>query len=142
MFIEDEIFINQYGQELKSESELLTYFESFDDQRKELFLTDLLFLILQSKATLDDVDLAIKSSKLKPTLTPCVMLKKGVSQSNMTRLITLKGKERVQSIILLINLFKVSYKRRFESEKGDPNKWWYWDLSSKENLNKIRKQII
>ncbi|HLL95398.1 MAG TPA: DUF5958 family protein, partial [Spirosoma sp.] len=33
---------------------------------------------------------------------------------------------------LLLHLFKTDYQRRFELEKENPSKWWYWDLSNAE----------
>ena len=140
MRIEDEIFINQYGQGIKSDLEVKERFDSLEEKEKQAYFHDLMFLILQSKAELGDIEIAARLGKLKQTLTPVVMLKKGINQSNLERLSRLKGKEMSQAFILLINLFKVGYDRRFQLEKGDPNKWWYWDLSNEDNLSKIKAQ--
>lgn len=32
----------------------------------------------------------------------------------------------------LLYLFKVTYQRQFALENGNPENWWYWDLSSPE----------
>jgi hypothetical protein len=38
---------------------------------------------------------------------------------------------------LLLYVFKEAYQRRYVSEKSDPNKWWYWDLSNNEKVKEI-----
>ncbi|SHM10520.1 hypothetical protein SAMN05444266_106377 [Chitinophaga jiangningensis] len=39
--------------------------------------------------------------------------------------------------ILYLSIFKIAYHRRFEKEKDNPDKWWYWDLGEEENFKKI-----
>jgi len=102
------------------------------------FLNCVLYLVLQSHVSIDDVEPARKYAGLKATLTPYVMALKGVKQHNLERLIGLTGRELDQSIILLAHLFKVGYRRKFEAQEGNPDKWWYWDLDNDENLAKIR----
>ena len=46
--------------------------------------------------------------------------------------------ELIKAFKLFIYLFKAGYYRRYMVEKGDSNKWWYWDLTNEENLEKIR----
>lgn len=85
----------------------------------------------------EDIDPAITNSSLKLTFTPCVLLRKGIKEHNLLRLVDLPENELRKSFILLLNLFKIAYKRRFTAEMNNPNKWWYWDLSDEANLRKI-----
>lgn len=137
MKIENEILINKYGQGLANIEQLLNLFESFDVSSQKEFLREMLFFILQSKPREDDIESAIINSGLKPTYTPCVLLRKGVANHNLKKLVDLPENELKRVFILLLSLFKIAYKRRFLMEKDNPDKWWYWDLSEENNINKI-----
>lgn len=137
--IEEEILINKYGQGLLSNEILLNKFSTFDLDSKNNFLNKVIYLIMQSKAKDEDINPAIVESNLKPTYTPCVLLSKGVANSNLLKIISLPENELNKAFILLLNLFKIMYQRRFKEEKDNPNKWWYWDLSDEKNIQKIIK---
>jgi hypothetical protein len=137
MKIENEILINKYGQNLISHEELVTLFAQMNFKEKKNFLGDFLFLIMQSKPKEDDIYSAIIESKLKPTFTPCIILNKGVANHNLRKIIELPENELNKSFILLLSLFRIAYKRRFEIEKNSPGKWWYWDLSDNKNIQQI-----
>lgn len=129
MKMEDEILVNKYGQDLTSIQVIIDGFAKFNVEDKRLFLKDLIHLIIQSKPQESDISLAIEESKLKPTYTPCVLLK-GVSNNILQKVAELPAAEQTKALVLLMALFKIAYKRRFELEKGSPTKWWYRDLST------------
>ena len=137
MKIEQEILINQFGQKIVDMKQLMSLFEGFDNSNKRVFLNDMLYLIMQSKPKDKDIEPAIVASNLKPTYTPCVLLRKGVANHNLQKIIELPDNELDKGFILLLNLFQMAYKRRFEQEKNNPEKWWYWDLSDNEKINAI-----
>lgn len=137
MKIEHEILVNKYGQELVNTEQFLNLFRSFDMRSQKVFLSEIIFLILQSKPKEKDVEPAIISSGLKYTYTPCVLLKKGVADHNLEKLVNLPENELTKAFVLLLSLFKIAYKRRFVVEKDNPDKWWYWDLSNETNINRI-----
>jgi hypothetical protein len=130
MKTEQEILINQYGQGLAEIERLISLFEDFDNDNKRIFLNEFLYwFVIQSKPKEEDIGLAITTSKLKQTYTPCVLLRKGVAPHNLQKILELPDNELKKVFILLLNLFKIAYNRRFEQEKNNPNKWWYCDLS-------------
>lgn len=137
MKIENEILVNQYGQGLTEINKLENVFSLFDLQEKKAFLKHIIFLIMQSKPKEDDIEASIELSKLKKTYTPCILLTKGVANHNLMKLLELPANELNKSFILLLSLFKVAYKRRFEIEKNDIHKWWYWDLSDSKKIQTI-----
>jgi hypothetical protein len=141
MKIEYEILVNKYGQELVDVEVLLNLFASFDMSYKKVFLNEILFLILQSKPKEEDIEPAITNSNLKPTYTPCVLLRKGVANHNLEKLINLPENELKKAFILLLSLFRMAYKRKFAVEKNNPDKWWYWDLSDEANINRITQNV-
>ncbi|WP_299178028.1 DUF5958 family protein [uncultured Chryseobacterium sp.] len=138
----DQIFINKYGQGLIDIEPLKKMFFNLNPSEKRKYLNGILFLILQSKPNNNDTDQAITISNLKPTYTPCVLLKKGVAQHQLEKIIMLTDNELNKVYILFMNLFKIAYFRRFLEEKNDPNKWWYWDLSDHTKENEILKRFL
>lgn len=139
MKIEDKILINKYGQELVNINLLTENFKNLSLLEKRVFLKEIAFLILQSKPINNDVEDAIKISMLKSTFTPCVLLRKGIFENNLYKIIDLPESELLKCYILFLNLFKLAYLRRFYIEKNNPNKWWYWDLSDKDKCDYIIK---
>ncbi len=141
MTIEQQVLINKFGQKLIKEDELLEQFKVLEDEYKRLFLIELIGMIVQSKPLTNDIELAIENSNLKPTLTPCVLLRKGILTHHLERISKLPKSELNKSFILLIYLFQIGYTRRYELEKNNSTKWWYWDLSKKTNLEKILNEL-
>ncbi len=93
MNINEQIVINKFGQDLLPFPEVLNIFQSKDKENKKKFLTDLAFLIIQSKSTDSDIDSAIELGKLKPTFTPCVKIRKGIKGNVLQELIDLPDNE-------------------------------------------------
>ncbi|EOR28295.1 DUF5958 family protein, partial [Elizabethkingia meningoseptica] len=78
MILEHEILFNKYGQDIIESNVLMETFLDSGEAVQTEFFEYLLFLIIQSKVFTQDIEEAIKNSNLKPTFTPCVLLKKGV----------------------------------------------------------------
>ena len=130
MNIENEIIVNKYGQDLLSLQELMNFhYVKISTEAKRMYLNDVINLIIQSKPIIEDIPNAIKNSQLKETYTPCVLLKKGISYSHLSKIIHLPENELEKAAVLLLNLFKIAYKRRYFQEKDKTDKWWYKDLS-------------
>ncbi|MDQ0639307.1 hypothetical protein QF042_002872 [Pedobacter sp. W3I1] len=139
MNLDIDILINKYGQDLDVLDQIQDVFDNLDQVKQEEMLNGITYLILQSKPIYEDVEVAINSSGLKPSLTPCILLKKGVLNANLQKIIKLPKREYNSVLKLFLNLFKIAYKRRFDIEKNKNDKWWYSDLSDESNINKIRK---
>lgn len=140
MSLNQDILINQYGQNLVLIEVLLGDYKMLASSDKRRYLLHLITLILQSKSEDLDIPQAIENSCLKKTYTPCVLLEKGgVKYHNLKRIIELPDYELEKVLILLLNLFKIGYNRRFQQERNNPDKWWYWDLSNEKTIDLIRK---
>lgn len=138
MKIRDEILINQYAQGLISECKIIDSFNQLSLLEKRKYLRKIVeYFIQQSKPTNDDIKSAIIMSTLRPTYTPCVMLRKGVATSNLLVIADLPENELEKVLRLFLALFKISYLRRFQIEKDDPDKWWYWDLSDQNKVKRV-----
>ena len=134
MNLDDEISVNQYAQGLINSKVLRNKFDSLNTEQKRGFLTDLIHLIIQSKAINEDIPISISNSGLKQSFTPCVLLSKGVSDENLYRIARLPEDELNKVFDLFLSLFAIAYNRRYQEEKNSPNKWWYWDLSNPQEL--------
>jgi hypothetical protein len=139
MKLEDVILVNKFGQGLVAIEQLTEDFNFLEVFQKKEFLNGFLYLIMQSKPKKEDIEPAILDSGLKPTFTPCILLKKGVSNYDLEKLVNLPENELTKVFVLLLSLFKIAYKRRFAVEKDNPDKWWYWDLSDNETVEMIMK---
>ena len=138
MNIKYEIFINQIIQGIKSFNEGVNWFEMFDDKIKLDILRGLNYMMLQSGAQDSDVDLAIFESKLKPTYTPCVLLKKGRLNDQSWKILNLPASEYRKSFILFLIIFKIADERRRNLLcKGNCSHWWHKDLSDKKVVDEI-----
>lgn len=142
MKIREEILINQYGQFLVDKNEVLIYFDGLTEVQKLQYLLGLVELILQSKPCDCDIKVAIENSQLRPTYTPCILLAHGgIKYHNLKKIVDLPSSEQLKTLVLFLNLFRVSYRRRFEEESNKCDKWWYSDLSDERNVDLILKQF-
>lgn len=136
--IDNDIIINQFGQNLSSITEVVNYYNSLDEYNKEDFINKLLFFIIQLKPNDEIINDAIKFGGLKETFTPSVLIKKGINYNNLNRIKNLPVNEFQKSLSLLLSLFYISYQKEFSKENYSPNKWWFNDLSNKEDVLKIK----
>lgn len=117
METEDKILVNKYGQDIIADRELLERFNLLNLTQKRLYLNHILYFIMQSKPEDNDIEPAIEKSKLKQTYTPCIIIKKSVKNHNLQKLLELPANELNKTLLLLLNLFKIAYKRRFKKKK-------------------------
>jgi len=137
MSLEEEVAVNQFGQDVRSNESLLQHFSQMSEPTKREYLNDLANLVWQSKPLEADIEQAITDSMLKPTYTPCVVLRTHGLKIGLNQIVNLPVNELEKVYRLMLSLFKEAYRRRFELEKGNPNKWWYWDLSADEATEKV-----
>lgn len=137
MTLEEEIILNQFAQSVRTSDDLLKRFSKFTADNKRIFLIGLSYLIFQSKPIDEDVESAIDESNLKPTFTPCVLLRTHRLVIGIPKVINLPHDELNKSYVLLLHLFKCAYLRRYEVEKGTNDKWWYADLSDPEFVHSL-----
>ncbi|PQA59671.1 DUF5958 family protein [Siphonobacter curvatus] len=130
--------LNLFAQGLLSVEILTECLMQWSESSQKALLSDLQLLIIQSKPKEEDIETAITNSRLKRTYTPCVVLKTYGVKTGITRIIELPRGELLKSYLLMLHLFQVAYLRRYELEKNNPNKWWYWDLSQSVNLERAK----
>lgn len=132
MTLKEQMTINQFGQSLRPIEDLLNQFSSLSIDEKRIYLRQLSGLIWQSKPIDSDIEQVVGGNFLKSTFTPCVILRTHRLVVGLPKIINLPEEELEKAYVLLLQLFKIAYLRRFEVEKGHPDKWWYADLSDQK----------
>ncbi len=143
MRADDEIFVNQVVQGVRSVDDGIVWFSDLSQVLQQAVLRKLSYYALQSGAMQADVVEAISRARLRPTLTPCVLLQKGDPRSQVAKIISLPRNEYVKAFRLLLQWFAVADERRRSARcTGGCKHWWHWDLGNDEVLAKVYKLLV
>ena len=142
--IQEQLIINQYAQGIKSMSELLEWYNSFDTGKKRSILVEIWSLANQAKVNEEDVENARITAGLKVTHTPVRMLHSETLpfKNRGFKIADLKGKEQVQAFLLILNCFAIAEQKRkskCDAKKENCNHWWHQDLSNPKLIQEILK---
>jgi Family of unknown function (DUF5958) len=123
---ETEIVLNRLAQQIVAEEEGLRWFAGLGVDEQKGVLQKLWMFAAQAGASVNDVDAAIQRARLKPSLTPCVLLKGGPLKVQVAKVLGLPIGEREKSFRLLLALFQVADERRRSTScvKGCSH-WWH-----------------
>jgi hypothetical protein len=127
--MENLTVLNRMAQGVTPVDEGLRWFWGLADDGRREVLASLMLMADQAKPTTDEVDAAIAASGLKPTFTPCVVLKSGPVRQKLKKLGTLPEDEWDKTIRLVLALFKCADDRRRatdpECQTGTCRHWWH-----------------
>ncbi|WFU83269.1 DUF5958 family protein [Bradyrhizobium sp. CIAT3101] len=138
--VDEAILINQLAQGILDESQGQAWFEERVRDDKLRLLTGLNAFILQARPKPEDVTIAISESRLKPTLTPCVLIAMPNLKVQLAKLLTLPEFELARVFPLLIKLLAAADNRRRREQPLDlENHWWHQDLSDPKIVNEIKR---
>ena len=137
--IEYEIRLNQIRQGVITGEDGLEWFAGLEGTEQKSVLCTLNYMCMQAGPMTADVPLAILDAGLKPTFTPCVMLKSGKIRTASSKALHLPSTEYLKLFRLLIALFKIADQRRAELCVPDCRHWWHQDLASEAVLLTIRE---
>ncbi|WP_426614058.1 DUF5958 family protein [Bradyrhizobium sp. McL0616] len=138
--VEEEILLNQLAQGIVSGSEGDAWFEAKNEDDKRRLLRGLSNFIQQARPKPDDVAGAIAESRLKPTLTPCILIAMPNLNVQLAKLLTLPEFELPRVFRLLIKLLAAADNRRRREQPLDlVNHWWHRDLSDLDVVNDIKR---
>lgn len=121
-----EIKINLAAQGFIDDHQIVEWFRLLSQDAKKIALNNLLYSAMQSHPTKEEVELAISKSKLKPTFTPCVILRSAaIPEKSFHKIINLPEDEQEKSFRLLFSLFALADKRRRETHciNGCSHEW-------------------
>ena len=116
----NELQLNRIAQGLLAEDVGLRWFEGLSAEERIAVLRDLVHITAQSHPNGEEVPLAIAKSGLKPTFTPCVMLRTAEQPGRaLSRIASLSAPEHTKSFRLLLALFSIADTRRRETQCKD-----------------------
>jgi hypothetical protein len=139
--IESEITLNQIAQGVLPAQSGDDWFLAASEPAQRDILRLLAHMILQARATTDDVQVAIAQSGLKPSYTPCVQLLNGRLNIQLSKVVRLPEAELLKSFQLLIALFMIADDRRRIECDNQCEHWWHTNLSDEETLKRIRRKF-
>ncbi|QHP68429.1 DUF1493 family protein [Bradyrhizobium sp. LCT2] len=138
--VDEEILLNQLAQGIASNPEGDAWFGAQSEDDKRRLLRGLSNFILQARPKPEDVVVAIAESRLKPTLTPCVLIAMPNLRVQLAKLVMLPEFELPRVFRLLIELLAVADGRRRKERPLDRiNHWWHRDLGDPDVVNDIKR---
>lgn len=142
--IDEEIFLNQYTQNIHSIEEMNDWFESYDLSNKRDILENLLNMVIQSHPNFDDIESSATILKKMKTSTAVILLNKAKPFNKYGYLIcALPERELLNGFdILLLTLSKADNRRKSQEMATECNHWWHKDLSNQDYLQEIRNAKI
>lgn len=139
MRIDDAILINQLAQQLVAMDVGEKWFNSLNVDLQRKVLREINVMILQASPLPEDAALAISTSGLKATLTPCVLVAKPNIREQLAKIANLPDTEFSRVFKLLIAFLGVADKRRRDTKPMDSvSHWWHRDLGNPDVLADIR----
>jgi hypothetical protein len=138
--VDEEILLNQLAQGIVSDLEGDAWFQAQSEDGKRRLLLGLNAFILQASPRPEDAVVAISESRLKQTLTPCILIVKPDLKVQLAKLARLPESELPQVFGLLIKLLAVADSRRRREKPLDlVNHWWHRDLNDPKVVNDIKQ---
>jgi hypothetical protein len=115
-----QLQLNRIARGLLTEDSGLRWFEELPAAERATVLRELAYITAQSNPKREEVPLAIAKSGLKPTFTPCVMLRNEERPNRcLSPIAALPEPEQSKSFRLLLALFSIADTRRRETQCKD-----------------------
>jgi len=115
-----ELMINRLAQGLIPIDDGIDWFKEMGTMRRGYVLEALAMCCGQAHPLPSEVEPAIAAAGLKPTFTPCVMLKKATLPARaLSRIVRLPSDENEKAFRVLLALFSIADKRRRETACKD-----------------------
>ena len=138
--IEEEIYINQFVQQLHSLETMEKWFDLYNYDEKRCVILNLINLVIQAHPTIEEI--AYAADQLKMANTPATIkllnpnkpyIKFGYELANLPKP-ELNGCFK----LLLVTLSIADNRRKTEKCSNGCNHWWHLDLSDEAVLKKLR----
>lgn len=136
MRLEDEVSVVQFAQGVGSDSELIARFQQRSEREKRMIFSDLSGFVQELSPTEAEVDQANAMRKQIGVELPESVLKRHWL-SVMQHILFMPGDNCDALNKILLYLFRIVYQRHYALLKGNPDNWWYWDLSDDRVVDAI-----
>ena len=139
--IEEEIFLNQFVQNIHSLDEMNAWFKAYEISERRDVIENLLNMVIQSHPTMEELETSICAIGKLNSSTANILLSKDKPFSKFGyRVCHLPENELLIAFdVLLLILSKSDTRRKSLEKPHECNHWWHKDLSDQAYLNVIRK---
>jgi hypothetical protein len=130
----DAVMLNRVAQGGLPFADAVRWFEALPESERQPWLTTLALMCHQAHPRTDEIDKALSLAELKPTFTPCVMLRSEVRPERaLSRIAALPQDEHGKAFRLLFALYCIADTRRRETEcrNGCSHEWHNFDKTVK-----------
>ena len=140
--IEEEIFINQFSQDIHTLDEMKEWFDTYDVSDRRDIMANLFNMVLQSHPTIEDIEYsANKLGKSKSTCATMLLNKNKPFNKFGHEICNLHEKELLTGFcILLLTLSKADNRRKLAENLEECHHWWHKDLSNPIYLDELIKK--
>lgn len=140
--IDEEIFLNQFTQNIHSLDKMNKWFDSYTLLDKRDIIENLFNIVIQSHPTIEDIESsAIALKKIKSSSATILLSKTKPFTKFGYRICRLPEKELLNGFdILLLTLSKADRRRKKNDCAFGCNHWWHQDLSNPAYLQELRRQ--
>lgn len=122
--------LNRVAQDRLPFAEAVRWFESLPETEQQKWLRTVALMCHQAHPHSEEIDPAISLAGLKPTFTPCVMIRAAVRPEHaLDRMADLPAEERQKAFRLMFALYCVADTRRRQTQckNGCSHEWHNFD---------------
>ena len=137
--IKEEIYINQFSQDIHTLDEMQKWFESYKISDKRDIMENLFNMMLQSHPTKEDIELSAKKISKQNTSSATMLLNKNKPFNKFGyEICNLPEKELINGFsILLLTLSIADNRRKCAENLEECTHWWHNDLSDPKYLENL-----
>lgn len=137
MIVRELVVLVKYAQELVNYSSFLDYVRILQPNKRDIFLREVIELIIKMQPQHYSLDDVIKMSNLDKESKSFVMLRVGIEKETLLQLATAPDEDLKETFKVLLSLFSLCYKPKFNQNRNATDKFWYWDFSEISNTLKL-----
>lgn len=141
--LEQEIFINQFSQNLHTIGEMQEWFLSYSIQERKNIVSGILNMVFQAHPRYAEIEKAVAVSTHRTSSAAQKLLSRKKPFSKYGHeLCLLPEKELSYSFDILLLLLKIADgRRKSEEPSGFCTHWWHQDLSNRQYLQWLKKNL-
>ena len=140
--LDDEIFLNQFIQNIHSLESVKKWFDTKSHEEKKIIILDVLDMVIQSHPTYEEICYTVEGLKFSKTPTAVKLLNKNKPFNKFGyELADLPENELERGFILLLKILSVADKRRkCTCCANGCQHWWHRDLSDVSVLRELKNE--
>lgn len=140
--IKDEIFINQFSQQLHTLDEMREWFCLYSQEEKRGVIHNILYMFVQAHPSYEEIEEVAKIINKSKSAPAVKLLNRNKPYSKFGHeLCNLPENELpIAFDILILGLAKADTRRKRQECINGCNHWWHKDLSNQEYLDYLIKQ--